>query len=188
MVAFSVTVTKKKMQDIFSSSQNATTNSLLINFMEHFIGNLILLKESRTLGRSNSIVAHNDRNSYFLYGQMVCNLFDYYIPSYQENPCALIYIEENKPNLDEINKLNELFQYYDKNQIGAAYGNQNGFVYIGYDSHARILNRMLRDDENSTEVTKLELINPWGIMETISIKEILEKENLNLRLYTPHTD
>lgn len=185
MVGFQLTVSNKKMKSIFLSEANANTNSLLVNVMEHFMGNLILLNEKKLMTgnyRRDSLEAHNSRRNAD-YESLLCHLFGYSTPEKHAYFVRRKAVNGKTPEARD--KLLEVLRYYDEQRVGAHYGSKRGFAIAGYDDHARVITSLIKNKNN--QIIGLEMINPWGVADSIFLDKILDEPYFDLTLYAAPT-
>ncbi len=190
-----ITVNKEKLLSMLNDSTAqagsttvaAKTNSLAVIIMEHLVGNMVMAEERMELGQRLSLDVHQGRKGRYV--DLVCNLLNY------KNEYKEIYGDGHEYILpSQLDELSTHLKYLDERQIGADRANNNGFVTVEYDygqadatgkihtRHALTLDSFIKDAAG--EIIALNLINPWGTVEQLSIHDAISK-NIFLTFYTP---
>jgi len=183
-----VDISEDKLRQIIGETRSANTNSLIVNILEHFSGNLLLrldkVAEERAFAqledteadsgftlidhargmRSNreSILAHHDRAGN--YDPLIANLLGYVGGAFSTRP-------------DNVHELSKQLQAFDRSELCLESGGANGFVYIGmkygkadaqgqiHNQHALLLHSIEYNVPPHGEKKRpvgAHLQNPWG--------------------------
>ena len=180
-------ISKERISKIAYEKRSATTNSLIVNILEHFTGNLINygsddLKSSLRANRSDSLLAHNSRGG--PYSSLVPVLLGYQ----QEGT----YIGQSREELQ-----GKLQMFREKGLCLDSGGGRDGFIYVGIaygrkDAHGKLHGRhalTLKDIEldGKGNPVGVHLINPWHShkAEYFSVPDLLDRQPTIIPFRTP---
>lgn len=182
---FRVKVSAVKRDNILTAAGNSHSNAFFINFMESFIGNLLLLENPDENNRSLSLNRRSSLDAHEKYGKMPWHAVVTHLCGY-ESPLPELFVPQTAAgNLlsSTVTVFKTLLEYCDDIKLGAAYGSNNGFLYLGFGIHARILKEVVRDENRN--MIALKLLNPWGHEEIVSLDALLKRDYIRAKLYTP---
>ncbi len=183
-----VDIREDKLQQIIGETRSAHTNSLIVNILEHFSGNLLLrldkvaeekafvqLEKGGAAGSEFTLIGHarerhsglrSDRDSLIAhkdragnYDPLIANLLGYAGGAFSIRP-------------DNVHELALQLKAFDRSERCLASGGANGFVYVGMkygrpDAHGQIHSQhalLLQQIEYNVEKQPVGvyLQNPWG--------------------------